>query len=68
MEENLCLGCGKPNPENLRIFNACLCADCEAKMLASNAGKTDYQHWIDSCRKLWGKIATQLNEVQRVGE
>ncbi|HYH01587.1 MAG TPA: sigma factor G inhibitor Gin [Bacillota bacterium] len=69
MEENLCLSCGKPNPENLKIFDVYLCADCEAQMMASNAGKGDYQHWINSCRKMWEKITAGLNEeVTGVGD
>ena len=69
MGENLCFGCGKANPENLKIFDAYLCADCEAQLLASNAGKGDYQHWIDSCRRLWDQITAGLNEkVTEVGD
>lgn len=68
MEENLCLSCGKPNPDSLKIFEAYLCADCEAKLLESDVGKNDYPHWIESCRKLWEKISTKVSSDASEGE
>jgi hypothetical protein len=64
MGENLCLSCGKPDLNSLKIFGTYLCAECESKLVKSNAGQADYRHWMDSCRKLWESVETKERETK----
>jgi hypothetical protein len=64
MEEHICLSCGKPDPEGLKILGNCFCADCEAGMVQSNLENDSYQHWIDICRQIWEKFIPALTKTE----
>jgi hypothetical protein len=56
MENPICLSCGRPDPDGLNIMGHCICTECETLMITSDAASAGYQHWIDSCRKIWEKF------------
>ena len=60
-----CFGCGSSTDEtSLKICGQSLCPACEEKILHSDAGKTDYQHWIDSCKKFWEELEPHTSAEQ----
>jgi hypothetical protein len=63
MAEDLCLSCGRPDPNSLKILGVYLCPECEKKMVQSTAAAADYQHWIASCRKVWESVAGEFQET-----
>lgn len=58
----VCFGCGGNAPDGLKIFGQYLCPGCEAQLIRSKAGKLDYQHWIDCCRKFWEELKINLDD------
>jgi hypothetical protein len=59
-----CLGCGEPAPGGMQICGQYLCPGCEEKMVCSEAGKKDYQHWMDSCRRFWENLQINLTDLE----
>jgi DNA-directed RNA polymerase subunit RPC12/RpoP len=64
MAENLCLSCGKSDPDSLKILEMYLCGECESRLVKSRTDHADYRHWMASCRKLWENIETKVSEME----
>jgi DNA-directed RNA polymerase subunit RPC12/RpoP len=64
MAEDLCLSCGRPSPNSLKILGVYLCPECERKLVQSTVVASDYQHWVASCRKVWESAAIEFKETK----
>ncbi|HEX3046704.1 MAG TPA: sigma factor G inhibitor Gin [Bacillota bacterium] len=51
-----CFGCGATIAEGLKICGQYLCPTCESKIVESKAGKSDYEFWIERCRRFWDNL------------
>lgn len=62
-----CFACGVKTREGLKLLEQTLCPACERKILQSKAGKLDYDHWVDVCRRFWEKAGINLQENEEEG-